>query len=361
MYMSNAKEVIKDWKKNKGFPYYPTDKKWKDKEYQNLLSFNRDTILDAKNQIIGQSTHGLSLAWSYMPHAWSVKCGKMKTPMEIWEDEEHLEKGINKILTGTFFKQKSANNITDSDMRAMLRRYSGTQMVSNFRPTAAATLYDIFVDKDSPLEGTEAGTVWDPSMGYGGRLMGAIAAGVNYIGTDPCVPTYAGLEKIRDEYGHSHKKYTLLRQGSETYIPEENSLDFVFTSPPYLGHEQYGDEEEQSFKKFPVQDQWRNGFLLQTIKNAYRGLKPGKYAGFNVANVKSYKTFEEDTYDCMVEAGFKDIQIWWLSLSTQQGTQTQSTLEGDSIESKQKNNYIGRFARPDIPGRKYEPIFIGIK
>ena len=359
--MSNAKEVIKDWKKNKGFPYYPTDKKWKDKEYQNLLSFNRDTILDAKNQIIGQSTHGLSLAWSYMPHAWSVKCGKMKTPMEIWEDEEHLEKGINKILTGTFFKQKSANNITDSDMRAMLRRYSGTQMVSNFRPTAAATLYDIFVDKDSPLEGTEAGTVWDPSMGYGGRLMGAIAAGVNYIGTDPCVPTYQGLEKIRDEYGHSHKKYTLLRQGSETYIPEENSLDFVFTSPPYLGHEQYGDEEEQSFKKFPVQDQWRNGFLLQTIKNAYRGLKPGKYAGFNVANVKSYKTFEEDTYDCMVEAGFKDIQIWWLSLSTQQGTQTQSTLEGDSIESKQKNNYIGRFARPDIPGRKYEPIFIGIK
>jgi len=359
--MSNAKEVIKDWKENKGFPYYPTDKKWKDKEHQNLLSFNRDTILDAKNQIIGQSTHGLSLAWSYMPHAWSVKCGKMKTPMEIWEDEEHLEKGINKILTGTFFKQKSANNITDSDMRAMLRRYSGTQMVSNFRPTAAATLYDIFVEKDSPLEGTEAGTVWDPSMGYGGRLMGAIAAGVNYIGTDPCVPTYAGLEKIRDEYGHSHKKYTLLRQGSETYIPTQNSLDFVFTSPPYLGHEQYGDEPEQSFNKFKQQDEWRNGFLLQTIKNAHTGLKPGKRAAFNVANVKTYKTFEEDTYDCMVEAGFKNIEVWWLSLSTQQGTQKQSTLEGDSIESKQKNNYIGRFARPDIPGRKYEPIFIGIK
>ena len=359
--MSNAKEVIKNWKKNKGFPYYPTDKKWKDKEYQNLLSFNRDTILDVKNQIIGQSTHGLSLAWSYMPHAWSVKCGKMKTPMEIWEDEEHLEKGINKILTGTFFKQKSADNITDSDMRAMLRRYSGTQMVSNFRPTAAATLYDIFVDKDSPLEGTEAGTVWDPSMGYGGRLMGAIAAGVNYIGTDPCVPTYQGLEKIRDEYGHSHKKYTLLRQGSETYIPEENSLDFVFTSPPYLGHEQYGDEEEQSFKKFPIQDQWRNGFLLQTIKNAYRGLKPGKFAGLYDTYYKLHPELSYFTYDCMVRAGFKDIDIWWLSLSTQQGTKTQSTLEGESVEAKQKNNYIGRFARPDIPGRKYEPIFIGIK
>jgi len=57
-------------------------------------------------------------------------------------------------------------------------------------------LYDVFVDKDSPLEGTTAGTVWDPSMGYGGRLLGAIAAGVNYIGTDPCIPTYEGLQGI---------------------------------------------------------------------------------------------------------------------------------------------------------------------
>ena len=34
--MSNAKEVVRDWKDNKGFPYYPEDKKWRDKEYQNL-------------------------------------------------------------------------------------------------------------------------------------------------------------------------------------------------------------------------------------------------------------------------------------------------------------------------------------
>ena len=148
--MSNAKQVAQDWK-SKGFPYYPEDRKWRDDEFNKLMSFNRDTLLERQHKIIGQSTHGLTLAWSYMHHAWSVKCGKMKTPMEIWEDDDHLEKGINKILTGTFFKKKESHNITPSDMRAMLRRYSGTQMVSNFRPTAAATLYDIFVDKDSPL------------------------------------------------------------------------------------------------------------------------------------------------------------------------------------------------------------------
>ena len=234
-------EVVKQIK-DKGFPYYPEDSKWRNHKFDGLLSFDRTNLVDRKNKVIGQSAHGLNLAWSYMKHSWGIKCGKMRTPMEIWEDEEHLEKGINKILNGVFFTQKPLHKITESDLRSMLRRYTGTQMVSNFRPTAAAAMYDIFVDKDSIIEDTTAGTVWDPSMGYGGRLLGAIAAGVNYIGTDPCIPTYRGLEQIRDTYGHKDKKYELLRQGSETYIPEDESLDFVFTSPPYFGWEAYGDE-----------------------------------------------------------------------------------------------------------------------
>ena len=353
----NIKEVHDSWKQ-KGFPYYPTDSKWRNDIFNQLVNFKRDTLVDRRNKVIGQSAHGLNLAWSYMEHAWGIKCGKMKTPMEIWEDEEHLTKGLNKILTGTFFMKKPAHMITESDMRSMLRRYSGTQMVSNFRPTAAAAMYDIFVDKDSPLEGTTAGTVWDPSMGYGGRLLGAISAGVNYIGTDPCIPTFEGLEKIRDEYGHSHKSYKLLRQGSETYVPMQNSLDFVFTSPPYFGWEAYGDEPEQSSIKFSTSDMWKEKFLKQTIANAYTGLKPGKYLALNVANTKQYKTFEEDTVDLAKQVGFEHTDTWWLSLSTQQGGSAVSTLDGDTTEMKQKQQYMGKYERPNIPGRKYEPTFI---
>jgi len=356
--MTDILQDTHDYWKNKGFPYYSDKKEWRDKRFNDLMNFKRDTMIDRKNKIIGQSTHGLSLAWSYMKHSWGIQCGKMRTPMEVWNDEEHLKKGINKILTGTFFKQKKPHDITESDMRSMLRRYSGTQMVSNFRPTAAAALYDIFVDKDSPLEGTTAGTVWDPSMGYGGRLLGAIASGINYIGTDPCIPTYEGLEKIRDTYGHSHKNYTLLRQGSETYDPEEESLDFVFTSPPYFGWEAYGDEPEQSSIKFNTSDMWKEHFLKQTIKNAFKGLKRDKFLALNVANTKQYKTFEEDTVDLALEVGFKHTDTWWLSLSTQQGGSSVSTLDGDATEVKQKQQYMGRYQRPNITGRKFEPTFI---
>ena len=243
-------------------------------------------------------------------------------------------------------------------MRLMLRRFSGTQMVSNFRPTAAAALYDIFVDKDSPLEGTTAGTVWDPSMGYGGRLLGAIAAGVNYIGTDPCIPTYEGLEHLRDNYGRSDKEYELRRQGSETYLPPKESLDFVMTSPPYFGWEAYGDEPEQSSIKFNTSEMWKEHFLKQTIANAHHGLKTGKYLALNVANTKQYKTFEEDTVSLAKECGFKHVDTWWLSLSTQQGKPAIMNLDGEMTEPKQKQRYMGEYVRPDIPGKKFEPTFI---
>jgi len=350
-------QVHDDWKE-KGFPYYPKEEVWRNNIFKQLVNFKRDTLVDRRTNVIGQSAHGLNLAWSFMEHAWGIKCGKMNTPMEIWNDEEHLKKGLNKILTGTFFAKKPAHKITESDMRSMLRRYSGTQMVSNFRPTAAAAMYDIFVDKDSPLEGTTAGTVWDPSMGYGGRLLGAIAAGVNYIGTDPCIPTYEGLEQIRDNYGHSHKEYTLLRQGSETYIPPEESLDFVMTSPPYFGWEAYGDEPEQSSIKFDTSEMWKEHFLKKTIANAHHGLKTGKYLALNVANTKQYKTFEEDTVSLAKEVGFKHVDTWWLSLSTQQGKPAIMNLDGEMTEPKQKQRYMGEYVRPDIPGKKFEPTFI---
>ena len=107
-------------------------------------------------------------------------------------------------------------------------------------------------------------------MGYGGRLLIAIELILTISNTDPCIPTYDGLQKILKDYGNTYNKYQLHRQNSETYIPEDESLDFVFTSPPYFGWEAYGDEPEQSSIKFSTSDMWKEKFLKQTIANAYR-------------------------------------------------------------------------------------------
>ena len=312
-------EVYDIWKA-KGFPYYPTDYNWRKGEFAKMMRFDRSTLLKPKQKVVGSSAHGLSLAWSYMPHHWGIQCGTMKTPMEIWNDEEHFKKGIRKLLTGTFWDQKEYHNITASDLRSVLRRYSGTQAVSNFRPTAAALMYDKFLEKATPLFGTKAGTTWDMSCGYGGRLLGSIAADVNYIGTDPCTETFEGLKQIKEDWGSSNRTIELYQMGSEEFWPDMNTIDLCFTSPPYFDWEKYSEEETQSYKKYPTSEEWLNGFLLDTIDKCHHGLKLGGILALNVANTRRIKNFEDETLRLAKMIHFKHIDTWKLQLSSQQGT-----------------------------------------
>ena len=312
-------DAVYDQWKTKGFPHYPTDYNWRNKEFSKLLKFDRSTLLKPKDKIVGASAHGLALAWSYMPHHWGIKCGKMKTPMEIWNDEEHFKKGIRKLLTGTFWDQKEPFNITDSDMRSLLRRYSGTQAVSNFRPTAAALMYDKFLEKATPLFGTKAGTTWDMSCGYGGRMLGAIAAGINYIGTDPCTATFEGLEHIKEEWSDKKRLCELYKVGSEEFWPDAQSIDLCFTSPPYYDWEKYSEEETQSYKKYPEVQDWIDGFLWHTMDKCHYGLKVGGILAMNVADTKRIKNFEEETVRIAKQIHYKHIDTWYLQLSSQEG------------------------------------------
>ena len=48
----NLQQVHDDWKK-RGFPFYPTNQKWRDEIFNQLVNFRRDTLIDRKNKIIG--------------------------------------------------------------------------------------------------------------------------------------------------------------------------------------------------------------------------------------------------------------------------------------------------------------------
>ena len=336
---SNIDEIYSYWQE-RGFPYYATDKQYRESQFKTLQSTDFKGLL-TQDKVIKPNQTGLSLAWSYMPHSFGIRCGKMKTPMEIYKSEEHFKKGIKKLLTGSFFGKFTPNYLmpvmanlfddglgasaeskhkSESVMRSLLRRYTGTQCVSNFRPTAAACLYSHFAFPGA--------MVWDMSMGYGGRILGAIISDINYIGTDPAEKTFKGLQEIKKDFGKSERHYFLNKCGSEVFQPKEESLDFAFTSPPYFNWEQYGEEDGQSFNQYEGAEDWNNGFLRKTIQNAYKGLKKGKHMGLNVANIKSHKTFEDDTVRIAVEEGFTHTDTYKLQLSSQES------------------------------GAKYEPVFI---
>jgi len=282
-----------------GFPYYPTDMKNKNKDFKSLMKYDFRTLF--KNDVIGQSMHGLGLAWSYFPHAFNVRSNGKITPYEAFMNDDIFMKVIRKRLQiGTY--------IADSGIRKMLKIYSGVQGVSNFRPTAAACIYDRFA---------KGGVVWDMSGGWGGRLLGAIVGGVkSYIATEPSRKTNEGLFCLADDFA-GKMNWEIYQLGSEDYVPDKNSLDLCFTSPPYFDLEKYADEPSQSYVKFDNKQAWIEGFLRPTFKNCYYGLKQGGYMLINIADVKGKHNInlELETIITAESVGFTHENTLQLALS----------------------------------------------
>ena len=317
-------DVIFDYYRRHGFPHYTIREEEKHDHMRKLQKFDIDTILDGDK--IVQTMHGLRMAWTYFPHFWEVRCGSAKqSPMEIFYDDEKFKRTIKKCWKWCVKTYKGENEGTknvmhENRLRQSIKIYTGTQSVSNFRPTAAKLIYEKF----------GGDTIWDMSCGWGGRLIGFLASSrKRYIGTEPSSLTFEGLEKIKKDFFYLKKSVELHKLGSEEFIPDRNSLDLCFTSPPYFDTEKYSDEETQSYIKFPTKEEWVNGFLRKTIENCYIGLKSGKYMLINIANTPKYKFIEEETQKIAKELGFVQNDTLQLTLSSVMGA-----------------------------GYKYEPIFV---
>ena len=242
--------------RNTGFPYFPTDREWRDKEYKKLLNYDFTRCIDYDNKIIRQTMHGLSLCWSYQPHHYDVQCNNMRTVLATFNDDDLLKGVIAKRV-------KHGSNMSDNGLRKMMKIYTGTQCVSNFRPTAAAAIYRMFTE--------EGDTVYDMSSGYGGRCLGAHLAGVHYHGVDPSTLNHNGVQNMVNDY---QIDATLDLQGSEERTRlNDSSVDLCFTSPPYFDCEKYSTEDTQSYIKFPTKDLWLNGFLRDTLLECIRVCK----------------------------------------------------------------------------------------
>ena len=304
--LDNAIDVIFNHYRKNGFPHYTITEEEKYKHMKKLIKFDHTTIID-DDKII-QTMHALRLAWTYFePHFWKVKCGNAK--MSAWDnfqDDEKLKKVIRK--TWRWQRKWGGGKFTENRLRQCLKLYEGTQTVSNFRPTAAKYIYETYGGD---------GVVWDMSSGWGGRLLGALSSKrvKKYIGTDPSTVAYDGVCKMKEDFSYINKEIELHKLGSEVFKPKEK-VDLCFTSPPYFDTEKYSDEDTQSYKKYPSEDKWINGFLFQTMKNCYDSLKKNGYLLLNIADTSSGKNIQDGTLRIAKGFGLQHEQTLQLSLST---------------------------------------------
>jgi len=288
-----ALETIFQYHRKRGFPHYTVTDQQKADDMKSLSEFDEKTIF--KDDYIDQTMHGLGLAWSYFPHWVEVSCGNNKMrPIDYWNDDDKLKEVIRK--TWNWHLKHSDGKFTLNRLRQNFKIYGGNQTVSNFRPSAAKYIYNKY----------GGDTVWDMSCGWGGRLMGFLTSNCKtYIGTDPSTKTYEGLLKMEKDLNFYGKKVIIHKLGSEVFVPDANTLDLCFTSPPYFDTERYSDEETQSYKKYPDNWLWINCFLRYTMQNCYTGLKPSGKMLLNIANTPKHKNIESETLKVAEEIGFK--------------------------------------------------------
>jgi len=263
-------DAVRHWRRN-GFPYPRLSNVERDEEFTRLRTTPLSTVL--VRGTVRVSTVGLRLANSFHPHIWRIPIHG-RSPVDVFKDDSTLRRVLEKALR--FWPTRRCWNA--QCVRSVLRTLHRMRF-ANFRPAAARGLIETF----SP----RGGTVLDFSAGFGGRLLGAMAAGRNYIGIDPARLQMAGLRRMSRWLSGRCSAVVELEQGcAEDVLPRlaGHSIDLVFTSPPYFDMERYSRERTQSFVRYPTYDDWRKHFFEVALIQSARVLRRG---GFLVLNVKN--------------------------------------------------------------------------
>lgn len=257
-------------------------------------------------------------------------------------------------------------------LKQSIRMGSGTQPVSNIRCPVAKWIYQHFMLKMSPRVKGEEIIVFDPSMGWGGRLISFLSASSQlrnkrcvYIGTDPNSAIYERYGMIEKFW----KKFIDPSCTAEVYPICSGSEDFdktdlfekykgkavlAYTSPPYFNRERYSDDDAQSYKKFNSYEAWKNGFLKKTMQNVHEFLMPDGFFVWNIANIKlaknKYLKMEEDSASLAESVGFQNRDMIHMLMRFTIGRD--NNLE--DISARGTMNTVRCEGRVN----KYEPVFV---
>lgn len=263
------------------YPVSPTD------DLSAVLSDVEASVSGPTTQHVSTSLAGSSWLRSRMKSFWHVDKG----PVAATQDDKKFNAvlryrlGLNEsklyhydLSDGTAIDCRETFDINIRSIRTglIVQRNS----VSWFKPSTAADVYKRF------LTGIDSPVVWDPSCGFGARLLGFVSLFPNgrYIGCEPASATYRDLVSLAFDLSALRPGLTVdVRQcGSENVCLRPNSVDLVFTSPPYFDREKYFDEPGQCWRDHPTLDDWTRSYLAPTMKAAHSALKQGCHMIVNV-------------------------------------------------------------------------------
>jgi hypothetical protein len=243
--------------------------------FEMLEKINKLSCTEGRSLL--HSTVGYDIADSYNQHRLLYKVSNTpKTIRDAFNIEKDLKKSIEACFDNSPLNLNSKGGTVEN--LSFLKLVHGVQTCSNFRPGFAKFIYNKYCIKN--------GIVFDPCMGFGGRLVGFFASHCKkYIACDPDFKTYnANKTMCNDLLQYIRKEVYLLNIPIEEYSSNE-LYDLAFTSPPYYCKELY-ENGKQSYKLYNSYEKWRDGFLKQLFIKCYNNLKRNCFFILNIEDVK---------------------------------------------------------------------------
>jgi hypothetical protein len=230
--------------------------------------------------------------------------------------------------------------------------------INTFRPTAAKWLYKRYNANVGVL---------DFSAGWGGRMLGAFASGVPYIGIDTNLELIDPYHRIAVDYNPLDVPWRMIWGKAEDADFSTLKYDMVMTSPPYYNLETY-----QHMPEYTSVDDFHTRFLVPVVVKAFRYLRVGGHMALNMP--ESMYNAVKDSLPPLLEivpymkrnrnAGLKTnikstdtserIYVWKKTVNIPSASNMVEIHESPV-------HGMGVFAKVDIPDKTYLAPFHGVE
>lgn len=238
------------------------------KEY-NDLKIDNISVNEIKAQ---KTTKSNKLIRKYMPHINEVEDHNGNSIKTLW-NEANLKKAFKSL---------------DKPNRTVNSNLSEIKRAIKFNPV---TIYSPIMTK-SIVKTLECKTVFDPCIGWGGRMIGTTCLGddYHYTGFEPFTKTFNGLKKMSKDLD-IERQIDIYNHPVEQFLDTINdkTFDMCLTSPPYFDLEVYSNEDTQSIKNFKTYEEWIEGFIKPIIDYVCTHIT--KYSCWSVKNIKTDKKY----------------------------------------------------------------------
>jgi 16S rRNA G966 N2-methylase RsmD len=179
--------------------------------------------------------------------------------------------------------------------------------------------------------------VLDPCAGWGGRMLGTIAAGAEYVAFEPNTETYEGLLNLSKFLGIQDKVRIIKDSALEMDKYDIGEFDLILTSPPYFDLEVYSHEDTQSIKGCDTYSIWVNNFLKPLIELSISHMKVDGWSCWNVHNVGKMKMIDDVKE---IHNGFNNQKMFSVISSKRQTNKIKSNNKNSDVTICYSNSDI---------------------